>query len=463
MKLRGKPEPLLIRGGRVIDPAQGIDAEMDVLLADGVVRQLGHGLEAEGARVFGARGLWVVPGLIDMHVHLREPGEEWKEDIASGTRAAAAGGFTTVVAMANTRPPVDDASMVNSVLARAAEKAVVHVLPVGAVTRGLEGKELAEMGDMAEAGAVAFSDDGHPIADAEVMRCALEYGRVFGKPIIDHCQEPSLTRDAVMHLGYWSTVLGLRGMPAAAEEIVVARDIMLARLTGGRVHIAHASTRGTVDLLRGARAEGLPVTAEVTPTHLCLTDRLVHDTWYDTNTKVNPPLRAAEDVEALRRALAEGVIDAIATDHAPHHLDDKDVEYNYAAFGISALETAVPLLLTELVHPGLIAPGTLIERLTAGPARILGLDAGSLPVGRQPAAGSAPVVAGCRRVGAGSLRVGGCADVTVIDPGLERTVDPERFYSKGRNTPLGGRKLRGWPVLTVVAGHVVMRDGEVLA
>ncbi|MDI7250335.1 MAG: amidohydrolase family protein, partial [Bacillota bacterium] len=248
----------------------------------------------------------------------------------------------------------------------------------------------------------------------------------------------SLTRDAVMHLGYWSTVLGLRGMPAAAEEIMVARDIMLARLTGGRVHIAHASTRGTVDLLRGARAEGLPVTAEVTPTHLCLTDRLAHDTWYDTNTKVNPPLRAAEDVEALRRALVEGVIEAIATDHAPHHLDDKDVEYNYAAFGISALETAVPLLLTELVHPGLIAPGTLMERLTAGPARVLGLDAGS-------------------------LRVGGCADVTVIDPGLEKTVDPDRFYSRGKNTPLGGRKLRGWPVLTVVAGHVVMRDGEVLA
>jgi dihydroorotase len=410
---------------------------MDVLLSDGVVKQLGYGLEADGAQVFEARGMWVVPGLIDMHVHLREPGEEWKEDIASGTRAAAAGGFTTVVAMANTRPPVDDASMVSSILARAAEKAVVRVLPVGAVTRGLEGRELAEMGDMAEAGAVAFSDDGHPIADAEVMRCALQYARAFGKPIIDHCQEPSLTREAVMHLGYWSTVLGLRGMPAEAEEIMVARDIMLARLTGGRVHIAHASTRGTVELLRSARVKGLPVTAEVTPTHLCFTDQLVHDTAYDTSTKVNPPLRTEEDVQALRRALAQGIVDAIATDHAPHHRDDKEVEYNYAAFGISGLETAVPLLITELVQTGVIPPGTLVERLTAGPARVLGLEAGS-------------------------LRAGGRADVTVIDPGLEKTVDPDRFYSKGRNTPLAGRKLRGWPVLTVVAGHVVMREGEVL-
>ncbi|MEW6546191.1 MAG: dihydroorotase [Bacillota bacterium] len=437
MKLRGKPEPLLIRGGRVIDPAQGIDAELDLLLEDGRVKQLGHGLEPDGARVVEARGLWVVPGLIDMHVHLREPGEEWKEDIASGTRAAAAGGFTTVCAMPNTRPPVDDAPMVNSVLARAAEKAVVHVLPVGAVTRGLEGKELAEMGDMAEAGAVAFSDDGHPIADAEVMRCALEYGRMFGKPIIDHCQDPSLSREAVMHLGYWSTVLGLRGMPAAAEEVMVARDIILSRLTGGKVHIAHASTRGTVELLRQARAEGLPVTAEVTPVHLCLTDALVHEMAYDTRTKVNPPLRSAEDVAALRLALAGGIIGVVATDHAPHHQDDKEVEYNYAAFGISGLETAVPLLITELVHTGIISPEILVERMTAGPARVLSLSAGT-------------------------LRVGSTADVTLIDPGLEKAVEPERFYSKGKNTPLAGRLLRGWPVLTVVAGHIVMRDGEVL-
>jgi len=437
MKLRGKPEPLLIRGGRVIDPAQGIDAELDLLLEDGRVKQLGHGLEPDGARVVEARGLWVVPGLIDMHVHLREPGEEWKEDIASGTRAAAAGGFTTVCAMPNTRPPVDDAPMVNSVLARAAEKAVVHVLPVGAVTRGLEGKELAEMGDMAEAGAVAFSDDGHPIADAEVMRCALEYGRMFGKPIIDHCQDPSLSREGVMHLGYWSTVLGLRGMPAAAEEVMVARDIILSRLTGGKVHIAHASTRGTVELLRQARAEGLPVTAEVTPVHLCLTDALVHEMAYDTRTKVNPPLRSAEDVAALRLALAGGIIGVVATDHAPHHQDDKEVEYNYAAFGISGLETAVPLLITELVHTGIISPEILVERMTAGPARVLSLSAGT-------------------------LRVGSTADVTLIDPGLEKAVEPERFYSKGKNTPLAGRLLRGWPVLTVVAGHIVMRDGEVL-
>ena len=440
MKQGGNSERVLIRGGHLIDPSQELEGEIDVLLEDGVIKELGQNLTSDGAEVIEAKGLWVIPGLIDMHVHLREPGQEWKEDIASGTRAAAAGGFTTMCAMANTLPPVDSAPMVTSLLTRAAEKAVVHVLPVGAVSKGLEGKELAELGDMAAAGAVAFSDDGHPVTDAELMRCALDYGRAFRKPIIDHCQEPSLTRDAVMHQGYYSTLLGLRGMPAAAEEIMVARDILLAGLTGGHVHIAHASTRGTVELLRQARVtnghRGL-VTAEVTPHHLCLTDALVHDMAYDTDTKVNPPLRTAEDVTALRQALAAGIIPAIATDHAPHHRDDKEVEYNYAAFGISGLETAVPLLITELVDTGVLTPGTLIERMTTGPARILGLAAGT-------------------------LRVGSRADVVLIDLQLEKKVDPQQFYSKGRNTPLAGRVLKGWPVATLVEGRAVMRDGEVL-
>ncbi|MDQ7793615.1 MAG: dihydroorotase [bacterium] len=419
---------ILIKGGRVIDPARGIDRQGDILV-DG--DRIGEGGGAD--RIIEAGGLWVVPGLIDLHVHLREPGFEYKEDLASGTRAAARGGFTTVAAMANTSPVTDSRAAVEWMVRAAAERGVVNVLPVGAVSKGQKGEELAELGDMAEGGAVAFSDDGHPVANGELMRCALQYAAMWGRPVISHCEEPKLAGEGVMNLGYWSTVLGLRGMPAAAEAAMVARDIMLAELTGGHLHLAHLSTAASVALVRDAKARGLGVTAEVTPHHLVLTDEAVNEYRYDTDTKVNPPLRTAGDIEALVGALADGVIDAIATDHAPHHRDDKDVEYNYAAFGISGLETALGLVLTRLVKTGRLDVMGAIRALTAGPAGVLGLDRGTLAVGSP-------------------------ADVTVIDPERKWTVDPGTFASKGKNTPFKGWELQGRAVLTVVAGRIVHEE-----
>lgn len=416
---------LLISGGRILDPQRGVDGEGD-LLVDG--DRIGEGTRAD--RVIDARGLLVVPGLIDLHTHLREPGFEYKEDLVSGTHAAARGGFTTVVAMANTSPVSDCRATVEWVIGAARARAVVNVLPVGAVSKGQKGEELAEIGDMAAAGAVAFSDDGKPVTNGELMRCALQYAAMWGRPVIAHCEDRQLAGEGVMHLGYWSTVLGLRGIPAAAEAAMVARDIMLAELTGGRLHLAHLSTARSVELVREAKARGLAVTAEVTPHHLLLTDEAVATSGFDTDTKVNPPLRTPADVAALLAGLRDGTIDAIATDHAPHHQDDKDVEYNYAASGISGLETALALVLDRLVGQGLLELGQAVRALTAGPARVLGLDRGTLAPG-------AP------------------ADVTVIDPSREWTVDPALFASRGRNTPFKGWKLRGQAVLTLVGGRIV--------
>ncbi len=416
---------LLISGGRILDPQRGVDGEGD-LLVDG--DRIGEGTRAD--RVIDARGLLVVPGLIDLHTHLREPGFEYKEDLVSGTHAAARGGFTTVVAMANTSPVSDCRATVEWVIGAARARAVVNVLPVGAVSKGQKGEELAEIGDMAAAGAVAFSDDGKPVTNGELMRCALQYAAMWGRPVITHCEDRQLAGEGVMHLGYWSTVLGLRGIPAAAEAAMVARDIMLAELTGGRLHLAHLSTARSVELVREAKARGLAVTAEVTPHHLLLTDEAVATSGFDTDTKVNPPLRTPADVAALLEGLRDGTIDAIATDHAPHHQDDKDVEYNYAASGISGLETALALVLDRLVGQGLLELGQAVRALTAGPARVLGLDRGTLAPG-------AP------------------ADVTVIDPSREWTVEPALFASRGRNTPFKGWKLRGQAVLTLVGGRIV--------
>lgn len=416
---------LLISGGRILDPQRGVDGEGD-LLVDG--DRIGEGTRAD--RVIDARGLLVVPGLIDLHTHLREPGFEYKEDLVSGTHAAARGGFTTVVAMANTSPVSDCRATVEWVIGAARARAVVNVLPVGAVSKGQKGEELAEIGDMAAAGAVAFSDDGKPVTNGELMRCALQYAAMWGRPVIAHCEDRQLAGEGVMHLGYWSTVLGLRGIPAAAEAAMVARDIMLAELTGGRLHLAHLSTARSVELVREAKARGLAVTAEVTPHHLLLTDEAVATSGFDTDTKVNPPLRTPADVAALLEGLRDGTIDAIATDHAPHHQDDKDVEYNYAASGISGLETALALVLDRLVGQGLLELGQAVRALTAGPARVLGLDRGTLAPG-------AP------------------ADVTVIDPSREWTVEPALFASRGRNTPFKGWKLRGQAVLTLVGGRIV--------
>jgi len=437
-------ERIIIRGGHVIDPATSREFDADVLIEDGRIAALEPGLAAAGAREIDARGLVVAPGFVDLHTHLRDPGLEYKEDIESGTRAAARGGFTTVCAMPNTEPAMDTRSVIEYVLREAAARASVRVLPIGAVSKGRAGKELAELGDLAAAGCVAFSDDGAPVYDAMLMRRALEYAAAFDLPIIDHCEDQSLAHDAVMHEGWVATRLGLRGAPAAAEDAAVMRDIALAEATGAHVHIAHVSTRGAVDAVRRAKARGLRVTAEVTPHHLTLTDETVAfgasgggGLLYDTNAKVNPPLRPQDDVTACVTGLADGTIDCVATDHAPHALIEKLCEFDEAAFGISGLETAFALCM-RLVHGGAIPLATLIERMTAGPVRALGLD---------------------RHVpGIGTLAVGAPADVVLLDPDAEWTVDPARFASKGTNTPLAGATLRGTVVCTIAAGRIVQES-----
>ena len=420
---------LLLRGGRVIDPANSLDAVQDVLIADGKIERLGRSLEAPpGAEVVDARGKIVCPGFIDIHVHLREPGYEYKETVATGTRAAAAGGFTAVCCMANTNPVNDNGAVTDYILAKAKVEGVVRVYPIGAVTRGLHGEELAELAELAESGCVAFSDDGRCVMNAGLYRRAMEYTLPFGVPLISHAEDASLSRGASMNEGVVSTETGLPGQPAAAEDVMVARDILLAELTGAHVHIAHVSTAGAVRLIRDAKARGLQVTAEVTPHHLVLTEDAVR-TW-DPNTKMAPPLRTKRDVEALLEALADGTIDCIATDHAPHALSEKEGEFDRAAFGIVGLETAVAVLLDRLVRPGLLPLSTLIARLSRDPARLLHLPGGNLAAG-------AP------------------ADVTILDPDAETVVDPLRFRSRSRNTPFGGWTLRGAPWMTLVGGSVV--------
>jgi dihydroorotase len=420
---------LLLRGGRVIDPANSLDAAQDVLIADGKIERLGRNLQAPaGAEVVDASGKIVCPGFIDIHVHLREPGYEYKETVATGTRAAAAGGFTAVCCMANTNPVNDNGAVTDYILAKAKVEGVVRVYPIGAVTRGLHGEELAELAELADSGCVAFSDDGRCVMNAGLYRRAMEYTLPFGAPLISHAEDTSLSRGASMNEGVVSTETGLPGQPAAAEDVMVARDILLAELTGAHVHIAHVSTAGAVRLIRDAKARGLQVTAEVTPHHLVLTEEAVR-TW-DPNTKMAPPLRTKRDGEALLEALADGTIDCIATDHAPHALSEKEGEFDHAAFGIVGLETAVAVLLDRLVRPGLLSLSTLIARMSRDPARLLNLPGGNLAAG-------AP------------------ADVTVLDPDAETVVDPLRFRSRSRNTPFGGWTLRGAPWMTVVGGNIV--------
>jgi dihydroorotase len=448
---------LAIRGGRVLDPGLGLDTIADVLIEGGRIAAVGparpaslSGRQAGGPGLAGgvdnvidAEGLVVCPGFVDIHCHLRDPGFEHKETIETGTRAAARGGFTTVCCMPNTEPPIDSRATVEYVLRTAAAVGLVRVLPIGCVSRGRRGETLAELAELAEVGVVGFSDDGSPVGDGALMRRALEYSRVLGLPIIDHCEDPSLAKDGVMHEGWVATRLGLRGQPAAAEEAAVARDIALAEFTGSHVHIAHVSARGSVDLVRAAKARGVNVTAEVTPHHLTLTHEAVGYSGggngglaYDTNAKVNPPLRTPEDVGVCLEGLLDDAIDAIATDHAPHAVEDKLCEFDQAAFGISGLETALGALLT-LVPGGRLDLPTVVAKLTAGPVTALGLD---------------------RRAGLdglGSLSPGAPADVVVFDPQREWVVEPERFASKGRNTPLAGRTLRGQVVATVYGGRIV--------
>ena len=426
---------LLLKGGRVVDPARKVDAVLDVLLADDTVEAVGKRISPRGAQVLDLKGLVVCPGFIDLHAHLREPGREDKETIASGTRAAAAGGFAAVCAMPNTDPVNDHAGITRLILEKAKAEGAVRVYPIGAITRGSRGEELAEYGDLREAGCVAVSDDGRPVASARVMRRALEYAKAFDLTVIDHCEEPTLADQAAMNEGPVSTFLGLRGAPAAGEAIMVERDVLLAELTGGKVHIAHTSAAASVDAVRRGKARGVRVTAEATPHHLLLIDQLVKDSEYDTATKMNPPLRAERDRQALLQGLRDGTIDCIATDHAPHAVDDKKVEYDHAAFGIVGLETAVALCLDRLVGKGLLDLPHLVSLLSTNPARILALPGGTL----------AP---------------GGPADVTVLDLSRKRQVEPARFESKGRNTPFAGWTLAGWPVMTIVGGRVAWKDAR---
>ena len=422
-------QPLLLRGGRVIDPSRGFDETADVLLQDGKVAAVGAGLGApDGAAVRDVRGLVVAPGLVDIHVHLREPGNEDEETVASGARAAAAGGFTALCAMPNTDPVTDNQAAVGFIVRQSLRAGGARVHPIGAISVGQRGERLAEFGEMVGAGAVAVSDDGRPVVSGHLMRTALEYARTFGIPVADHCEEPTLAAGGAMHEGLVATRLGLKGIPAAAEEIMVARDILLAELTGGHVHLCHMSTRGSVDLIRRAKERHLLVTAEVTPHHLTLTDLACEA--YDTHAKMNPPLREAADVAALRAALQEGVIDCIASDHAPHAYDEKEAAFDDAPFGIVGLETAFAVSHTELVVGGVLSLPELLHRMSTAPCKTFHLPGGSLQAG-------AP------------------ADVCVLDLASAWRVEPARFHSKSRNTPFTGRELKGTVALTVVAGGVV--------
>jgi len=426
---------ILLRGGRVIDPARDFDASADVLVREGKVAGVGPGVAAPaGARVIDVKGRWIVPGLIDLHTHLREPGQEYKETIETGTAAAAAGGFTAVCAMPNTVPPNDNRAVTELIVRRARESGVVRVYPIGCITQGQKGESLAEMGELQEAGCVAVSDDGRCVMNSEVMRRALEYARGLGLTVIQHAEDAALTANVPAHEGAATTRIGLRGQPAAAESAMVARDLELVALTGARYHVAHASCAETVRLIRDAKRRGLPVSAEVTPHHLTLTDEACAS--YDTSTRVNPPLRSAADVEAVRAALADGTLDAVATDHAPHSPVEKAVEFEQAASGMIGLETALPLCL-DLVASGLLTPAALVTRMSAAPARLLGLPGGTLAPGSP-------------------------ADVTVIDPEVAWTCDPAKLRSRSRNTPFGGRALRGRAILTVVAGAIAFAEESLI-
>jgi dihydroorotase len=437
VKLREARVQILIRGGRVVDPAQGLDRHLDVLIAEGKIVELGEdippplvaaGADSAGApRIIDARDCIVAPGFIDMHTHLREPGFEYQETIATGLAAAAAGGFTAVAAMANTQPVHDTPAVTEFMVRRAAVVEGTRLYPIGAVSMGLRGEELAEIGGMHKAGIVGLSDDGMPVMNARLLRRAMEYGRMLGLPILSHCEDHGLSRGGVMHEGIVSTSLGLPGIPEAAENIMVYRDIQLAALTGAHLHVQHVSTAEAVDLVRRAKDQGLKVTAEACPHHFTLTDEAVKH--YDTNTKVNPPLRAARDVEAVKAGLRDGTIDVIASDHAPHHITEKERDYAEAPSGMIGLETSVGLSL-HLYHQDVLSLPQLIAKCTLHPARILGLPHGT-------------------------LQVGGSADVTVLDPEYDMVVEAAMLRSRSKNSPFLGWRLRGAAILTMVGGKIV--------
>jgi len=422
----------LVKGGRVIDPANNRDGEFDVRIEDGRIAKVGRSLPADGAEVVNVKAGWlVVPGLIDIHVHLREPGQEHKETVATGTASAVAGGFTAVACMPNTDPVNDHPGITELILRKAAEARLARVYPIGAVSMGSRGEQLAELAAQKAAGCVAFTDDGRPVATALLMRRALEYAGMLGVPIIDHCEDPSLKGDGVAHEGFRAASLGLRGIPGAAESIMVERDIALAELTGGAFHVAHMSARQSLRAVRDAKERGVRVTSEVAPHHFVLTDEsLETPIRYDTNTKMNPPLREAADRDAMLEGLADGTVDVIATDHAPHHADDKLVEFDRAPFGIIGLETAVALVFDRLVHSGRIGLKRMIELLSVNPARVLNLPGGSLGEGQR-------------------------ADITILAPDAATTVRAAQLRSKSKNTPFDGWTLRGSVAATIIDGRTV--------
>lgn len=421
---------ILIRNGRVIDPSQNIDRVCDVHLCDGKVASIGPKTSSAETTI-DAQGLIVAPGLIDMHVHFREPGQTEVESIATGSAAAVAGGFTTIACMPNTEPPLDDEAAIEFVIRQGARAGLCNVLPVGAITKDRAGRELAEMGRMSQAGAVAFSDDGCGVANPAVMRCAFQYVTMFDRPIIQHCETPELTEGGVMNGGPTSIRLGLPGIPAIAEELMIQRDIALAEVTGARFHVAHVSTARAVELVRQARARGIAVTTEVCPHHLLLTEECVET--YDTNYKMNPPLRGARDVAACLKGVRDGTITALVTDHAPHSLAQKELEFQRAPFGIIGLETALPMFVRALIQQDFLDWPGLIRAMALGPARILGLNKGTLQSGRD-------------------------ADVTLIDPAREWTIDSSRFQSKGRNCPWNGEAVTGKAAITIVGGRLCYCD-----
>ena len=420
---------LLIRNGRVVDPSSGTDKRLDVLIEKGKITQIKPKISASGAKLIDASGLIVAPGFIDMHVHLREPGQEDKETIATGALAAARGGFTSIACMPNTDPVNDNRGVTEYILSEAKKNAAVNVFPIASITKGEKGEELTDMADLIDAGAIAFSDDGMPVQSSQVMRRVLEYSKILNTVIIDHCEDKYLSADGVMHEGYYSYLFGLRGIPSSSEETMVSRDIILANRADAAIHIAHLSVKGAVELVKEAKRKKVKVTAEVTPHHLFLTDSLIES--YDTQLKVNPPLRSKEDTLALKQAVKNGTIDVFATDHAPHTVDEKDVEFDKAPFGIIGLETAVPLLLDKLVNKNIISLLRFVEMISTNPALILKLE------------------------NKGRISVGADADLTILNLEKEIVVDVDSFKSKSRNNPFQGWELKGGPEMTIVGGKIV--------
>ncbi len=424
---------ILIQNGHVVDPANQVDGPADVFIQDGKIQKVGKGLKVKADQVIDAKGKIVTPGLVDIHVHLREPGFEYKETIATGTLAAVAGGVTSVACMPNTNPPIDDQAIVYFIKSKAEKEGHCHVFPIGCISKRREGNEMAELGELKKAGAVGLSDDGAPIMNAELMRRVMEYAKMHDLVVIDHCEDMHLSNNGVMHEGEASTVMGLRGIPAASETVMVARNIVLAEMTGAKFHVAHMSTAGSVELVRQAKKKGLPVTAETAPHYWSLSDKSIKN--YNANFKMNPPLRSEEDVAAIRKALKEGIIDCIATDHAPHSSTEKQCEFDEAAFGIVGLETLFALTYSHLVEPGVVSLSRAIELLTVAPSKIVGIHKGTLSEGAD-------------------------ADIAIFDIQNEKKVDVNEFKSKGKNSPFNGWNLKGWATTTIVSGEIKYQAQE---